>query len=154
MPSRSPLPAGAPFLAAAALLLAAGCTPPGHGSPASPGTGAAGSASTQHPGRDCGSGRTAAGVRVLIMVEPSHVTCSAAEAIERAYARAIASGKVPGNGGGAPVAVRGWVCQGFNTPEVLRTGNASQCRRGSARIMAVLPAPGNSSASPVPSGSS
>lgn len=150
MSRRSPLPAGTPLLAAALLMLAAGCTAPGQGSPASPGAGTAG---THLPGRDCGSGRTAAGVRVLIVVEASDVACTAAQAVERGYARAIASGKVPGNGGGAPVTVRGWVCQGFNTPEVLRTGKASQCRKGSARILAILPAPSGSPTAPAPSGS-
>jgi hypothetical protein len=48
---------------------------------------------------------------------------------------------VQGNGGGAPVAVNGWTCQGYNTPEVLSTGNASQCHSGSAAILAVLPVP-------------
>ena len=44
-----------------------------------------------------------------------------------------------GNGGGAPVVVSGWTCQGYNTPEVLSTGNASQCHTGGAAILAVLP---------------
>ena len=46
-----------------------------------------------------------------------------------------------GNGGGAPVVVSGWTCQGYDTPEVLRTGNASQCRSGSNAILAVLAVP-------------
>ena len=47
----------------------------------------------------------------------------------------------PGNGGGAPVVVSGWTCQGYDTPEVLRTGNASQCRSGGNAILAVLAVP-------------
>ena len=50
-------------------------------------------------------------------------------------------GQVPGNGGGAPVVVSGWTCQGYDTPEVLRTGNASQCHSGGTAILAVLPVP-------------
>jgi len=37
--------------------------------------------------------------------------------------------------------VNGWTCQGYDTPEVLRTGNASQCRRGGNAILAVLAVP-------------
>ncbi len=142
MPRRSPLPAGAPLLAIAAMALAAGCSSPGSaaGGPASPSV-----AGPRLPGRSCGQGRTAAGVKVLIVVERGQVACPTALSVEKAYAEAIASGKVPGNGGGAPVSVQGWVCQGFNTPEVLRTGNASRCSKGSAAILAVLPAPGGSS---------
>ncbi len=37
--------------------------------------------------------------------------------------------------------VNGWTCQGYDTPEVLRTGNASQCRSGGNAILAVLAVP-------------
>lgn len=95
----------------------------------------------------CGITRTAAGVPVEIEVKGGHTSCSTALAVERAYVHALASGKVPGNGGGAPVRVRGWMCQGFNTPELLHTGNTSACRRGGAEILAVLASP---SATPSP----
>lgn len=98
----------------------------------------------------CGIAHTAAGVPVEIEISRGNVACSTALAVERSYAHAITSGKVRGNGGGAPVDVRGWICQGFNTPEVLATGNASACRKGSARILAVLPP---ATASPSPSSS-
>jgi hypothetical protein len=75
---------------------------------------------------------------VKIEIEHGPVPCRAALAVERAYARAVASGKVPGNGGGAPVKIRGWVCKGFATPEVLATGHASMCRKGTAQILAIL----------------
>jgi hypothetical protein len=141
MPRRSPIPAGAPILALAAVALVAGCAAGGSG-----GSAAASSPPAARPaGRPCGTGRTAAGVKVLIMVERGQVACSVAQAVEQGYARAIASGKVPGNGGGAPVTVQGWICQGYNTPEVLRTGNASRCSRDGAQIMAVLPSPASSS---------
>jgi hypothetical protein len=41
--------------------------------------------------------------------------------------------------------VSGWTCQGYPAPEVLSTGDASQCRTGSAGILAVLDVPGSSS---------
>jgi hypothetical protein len=75
---------------------------------------------------------------VEIEIEHGPVPCRDALAVERAYARALASGTVPGNGGGAPVKIRGWVCKGFTTPEVLATGHASTCRKGPAQILAVL----------------
>jgi len=95
----------------------------------------------------CGTTRTPAGVPVEIEIVHGPVGCSAALAVERDYARAVASGKVPGNGGGAPVKVRGWVCKGFATPEVLATGHTSACKKGAAQILAVLKMP----ASPTPS---
>ncbi len=134
MPRRSLLPAGAPLLALAAMALATGCGTAGT-------TGGTAASSPAAP-RPCGSSRTAAGVKILIMVDRGQVACSVAQAVEKAYTEAIASGKVPGNGGGAPVTVQGWVCQGYNTPEVLRTGNASRCTRDGSRILAVLPSPG------------
>src|SRR5262249_23593516 len=96
----------------------------------------------------CGTTRTAAGVQVEIEIERGQVTCPAALAVERDYARVLASGKVRGNGGGAPVTVRKWVCQGFATPEVLATGHTSACRKGGARILAVLKMPTSSAPSP------
>ena len=89
----------------------------------------------------CGVTRTAANVPVDIQVARGQVSCSTALAIERDYARAILSGKVPGTGGGAPVHVQGWTCQGFTTPVVLKTGQASKCVDGSTEILAILPAP-------------
>jgi hypothetical protein len=61
--------------------------------------------------------------------------------VENEYAARIRDGQVRGNGGGAPVVVSGWTCQGYDTPEVLRTGNASQCRSGGNAILAVLAVP-------------
>ena len=68
-------------------------------------------------------------------------SCGAALKIEKAYAAALASGHAPGNGGGGPVSVRGWVCSGFDTPEILRTGDVSKCTKGPAEVLAVLPNP-------------
>jgi hypothetical protein len=107
----------------------AGC---GGGNAGSPGSGTV----------RCGTARTAAGVPVEIEVTSGPVACHDALAIEHAYTREVASGHVPGNGGGAPVRIGGWVCQGFNTPKVLATGHASACRKHGAETLAVLPRPG------------
>ena len=96
----------------------------------------------------CGAARTAAGVPVDVDVV-GRVPCQDAMTVERDYTRALASGKVPGNGGGAPVKIHGWVCQGYDTPEVLATGRASACRRQGMQILAVLvlPSPSTSPSS-------
>ncbi|HYX60550.1 MAG TPA: hypothetical protein VE888_16270 [Streptosporangiaceae bacterium] len=92
-------------------------------------------------GASCGSARTAAGVPVVITVAKGSVDCTTAIRVENEYAARIRDGQVPGNGGGAPVVVNGWTCQGYDTPEVLRTGNASQCHSGGNAILAVLAVP-------------
>jgi hypothetical protein len=108
----------------------------------------AGGASSSSRATHCGKAHTAAGVPVEIEVLQGSVGCQTALDIERQYSRELASGEVPGNGGGAPVKIHGWVCQGFNTPRVLSTGQASVCRKDGAEILAVLPSP---SARPTPS---
>src|SRR5580704_8238946 len=92
----------APFAAAAAL--AAGC---GHSAPASPAGVAAVPKSVA-----CGTARTPANVPVKVEITKGNVTCAAALAVEHAYTAAVAAGKAPGNGGGGPVEVRGWQCEG------------------------------------------
>jgi hypothetical protein len=92
------------------------------------------------PGTTCGTARTAADVPVIIKVATGSVACSTALEIENEYAARIRAGQVPGTGGGAPIRVGGWTCQGFNTPQVLSTGDASRCRHGETSILAVLPA--------------
>jgi len=129
--------------AAAILLAAAGCGSPAASSAAptgagAPGAGAPGAGATATV---CGTTRTAANVPVHIQIARGKVSCATALAVERDYTRAILSGDVPGTGGGAPVHVRGWTCQGFTTPVVLRTGQASKCVLGSKEILAILPAP-------------
>jgi hypothetical protein len=93
------------------------------------------------PGTSCGTTRTAANVPVIVKVAKGTVNCGTALQVENEYAAKIRAGQVQGNGGGAPVAVSGWTCQGYPTPEVLRTGNTSQCHTSSAAIVAVLPVP-------------
>jgi hypothetical protein len=118
---------------AVTLLAAAGC-----GSPAAKSQG--GAASPAGPAA-CGTTRTAANVPVHVQVVRGQVSCAIAMQVERDYAKAILAGKVPGTGGGAPVQVHGWTCQGFATPVVLKTGQASKCVQGGKEIRAVLPAP-------------
>ena len=86
----------------------------------------------------CGNARTAANVPVQVKVSGGSVTCGAALAIERAYARAIRLGLAPGNGGGGPIKVRGWTCRGFATPVVLQTGKASKCVRDGQEILEIV----------------
>ncbi len=104
-------------------------------------TGCSSAPATAGAGATCGSTHTAAGVPVIIKVAKGSVNCKTALQVENEYAARIKDGQVRGNGGGAPVMVSGWTCQGYDTPEVLSTGNASQCHTGSATILAVLPVP-------------
>ena len=90
---------------------------------------------------NCGTSKTAANVPILVEVDKGHLDCSVALSVEKGYATAIIDGKVPGNGGGAPVTVNGWTCQGFPTPELLKTGDASKCAKNGTEILAVLKTP-------------
>ena len=119
------------FVAGCCIGLLASCS----SAKATPGSGAVGTGTT------CGTTRTAANVPVVIKVTKGTVVCGTAMHIEDEYAAKIRAGQVQGNGGGAPVTVSGWTCQGYATPQVLSTGNASQCHTSSAAILAVLPVP-------------
>jgi len=127
-------PACATLLAAAVLVVAAGCG--SHSNPAGTAAKQKGTGVTA-----CGTTRTAANVPVNIQIARGQVSCATALGVERDYAKAILSGKVPGTGGGAPVHVQGWTCQSFTTPVVLKTGQASKCVQGGVEILAILPAP-------------
>ena len=126
------------ILAALAASAVAGCG----GAPGEQSTTAAsrgpGAGASSAPAIRCGRARTAAGVPVDVEIV-GKASCHAAMTVERDYSRALASGKVPGNGGGAPVTIRGWICQGYDTPQVLATGRASACRKHGSQILAVLP---------------
>jgi hypothetical protein len=100
-------------------------------------TGCSSSAGTGASG--CGTTRTAAGVPVIIKVSKGSVQCSTALTVEDTYAKLVKDGDVKGNGGGAPVSVNGWTCQGYLTPQILATGDASECHSGNTQIVAVLP---------------
>jgi len=89
----------------------------------------------------CGTSRTAANVPVEIEIDRGQVSCTVALIVEAGYAKAIVQGKAPGNGGGGPVPVNGWTCQGFPTPELLKTGDTSKCARDGTQILAVLKTP-------------
>jgi hypothetical protein len=89
----------------------------------------------------CGTTHTAVGVPVIIKVAKGSVGCSTALSVENKYSALIKSGHVRGNGGGAPVSVNGWTCQGYLTPQILATGDASECHVGNTEIVAVLPVP-------------
>jgi hypothetical protein len=95
----------------------------------------------------CGSTHTAAGVPVSVEVVKGSVGCSTALSVENKYSALIKAGDVRGNGGGAPVSVNGWTCQGYLTPQILATGDASQCHTGTTEIVAVLLVP---SSAPTP----
>jgi hypothetical protein len=125
------LAGGAVLLAGGAVLLA-GCSSGGPG---------AGGDGVPESGATCGTTRTAADVPVTIKIVKGSVTCGTARKVEDEYAAMIRDGRVAGTGGGAPVMVSGWTCQGYNTPEMLQTGNASQCHTSTATILAVLPVP-------------
>lgn len=88
--------------------------------------------------RNCGTSRTAANVPIEVHVYKTQISCSTALAVEASYAKAIVEGKAPGNGGGGPVVVSGWTCEGFSTPEVLKTGDTSKCLKAGAEILATL----------------
>lgn len=101
--------------------------------------------SSPHYVASCGTAKSAADVPVQVKIARGHASCSTAKAVEAAYATAIRSGHAPGNGGGGPVKVNGWTCQGFATPVVLHTGKASKCVKDGDEILEILP--------PVPSSS-
>jgi hypothetical protein len=124
---------GLAWVAGAAALLAGGAGVLAGCSSSSPGV--------QGVGATCGTTRTSADVPVIIKVTEGTVDCGMAMRVENEYAAKVRAGRVPGNGGGAPVAVSGWICQGYPTPEVMSTGTASQCHTASAAIVAVLPVP-------------
>jgi len=102
------------------------------------GTSAAG---TSAAGQTCGRTRTGVNVPVIIKISDGPVSCATAVRVENSYAAVVRTGQIRGNGGGAPVTVSGWTCRGFPTTEVLKTGQASACRRGGAEILAILPPP-------------
>jgi hypothetical protein len=97
------------------------------------------------PGHTCGMAYSAAHVPVIIRAQDG-VACSVALRIEARYSKKLSAGEAPGNGGGGPVPVEGWTCQGYPTPQVLRTGRASECHRDGLRFFAILPAPSGSAA--------
>jgi hypothetical protein len=81
------------------------------------------------------------------------VSCAIALGVENDYATMVRRGDLKGNGGGAPLTVSGWTCQGYPTPRVLQTGTTSECHTASAEVVAVLDLSASSSSSSSSSGS-
>ena len=131
--------AGRAAMALIVTVLAAGCG--ATGSPAASGPAGSQGPAAGSSGVSCGTTKTAANVPVQVQVRYGKVSCGAAMSIERDYAKAIKDGSAPGNGGGGPVQIDGWTCQGFATPVVLRTGQASKCVLSGTEILAILPTP-------------
>jgi hypothetical protein len=84
-------------------------------------------------------------VPVIVKVTKGSVDCATAMRVQASYAALVKRGALQGNGGGAPLAVRGWTCQGYPTPQVLATGAASECHTASAELVAVLALPASPS---------
>jgi hypothetical protein len=133
-------------LAVLALALAAGCSGSSTAAPASPSAASA----QQVTGKVCGTAYTAAHVPVRVEVPRGGIDCALALRVQADYTRKLAAGEAPGNGGGGPVPVDGWTCEGYPTPQVLRTGRASECHRGGVEFFAVLLAPGSPASSTSP----
>jgi hypothetical protein len=89
----------------------------------------------------CGTSKTAANVPIEVEVDHGQVSCNVALSVEKAYSAAVVAGQAPGNGGGGPVTVSGWKCQGFPTPELLKTGDVSKCGKDGVEILAILKSP-------------
>ena len=102
------------------------------------GAGCSGTSGTRASSTSCGETKSGGDVAVIIKVESGDVSCSTAMSVENAYATDFRKGEVQGTGGGAPIKVDGWTCQGYATPKVLSTGDASECHTGSSEILAVL----------------
>jgi len=88
--------------------------------------------------QNCGASKTAADVPVEVEIYRGTLSCTVAIQVEKNYAAAIMSGHAPGSGGGGPITVSGWTCQGFPTPEVLKTGDVSKCARRGTEIIEIL----------------
>lgn len=92
-------------------------------------------------GGSCGQAYSAGHVPVILKVSAGTVLCSQAQQVESAYNQDILAGRAPGNGGGGPVRVDGWTCQGLPTPRVLQTGEVSTCAKDGNRFAVVLASP-------------
>jgi hypothetical protein len=88
--------------------------------------------------QDCGASQTAAHVPVEVKIYRGTVSCATAMSVEQGYAKAIRDGDAPGAGGAGPVAVSGWTCEAFATPQVLKTGDTSKCAKKGTEIVEIL----------------
>ena len=92
-------------------------------------------------GGACGQAYSAGHVPVILKVSAGTVPCAQAQQVQSAYSHDVMAGKAPGNGGGGPVRIDGWTCQGLPTPRVLQTGEVSTCAKDGDRFDAVLASP-------------
>jgi hypothetical protein len=88
----------------------------------------------------CGHTLTAVNIAVMIKIGRGPVTCPTAMTVENSYAAMVRSGELRGNGGGAPVSVHGWTCQGYTSAEIAQNDRVSVCAKGDEEIFAWLPA--------------
>ena len=109
--------------------LAAGCVT----GCAAPGTTTSDAAAT------CGRTLTGVDIAVVVRIGRGSVSCPTAMTVEKSYAALIRAGGLRGNGGGAPVSIRGWTCQGYTSAEIAQTERVSVCVKGSAQIFTALP---------------
>ena len=126
---------------AALVAVTSGCSSGASGGPGATAA-AVPSAYATPSGIDCGTTRTVINTPVVIKVTKGTVTCATALSVESSYTellkQAITKDARQGNGGGAPVTVNGWTCQGYPTPQVLTNGVTSECHTTSADVVAVL----------------
>ena len=139
--------------AAAALLgVTSGCSSAATGAAATGSATPVPSAYATPSGTDCGISRTVINTPVVIKVTKGTVACTTALAIENQYTgllrQDIKQNQRQGNGGGAPVAINGWTCQGYPTPQVLKNGVTSECHTTTADVVAVLDLGATPSTSP------
>src|SRR5487761_1239022 len=127
------------FAAVALAVLVTGCGAAAKTHGGSAGASGAPAATPLAPTRaTCGTPRTAANVPIIVEVEKGSAPCQLAMQVQSGYTARVRAGRVRGNGGGAPVQVDGWTCQGQDTPTTVQTGEASACRKGPTEIVAVL----------------
>lgn len=99
----------------------------------SPGAESTGSASVAGPGTVCGDIRTAAGYPATERIVRGQVSCADVTHVFTDYYAALGAGRAPGNGGGGPVRVDGWVCE--STPATA-SDPTTTCDRGADEITA------------------
>lgn len=80
----------------------------------------------------CGTVTTAAGFPAVTQVVRGQVSCATVTRVFTVYYADLAAGRAPGNGGGGPVAVDGWIC----TSAPAMAAPLSTCDRGGSEITA------------------
>ena len=101
---------------------------------------AASGTATPDAAATCGHTLTAVNIAVMIKIGRGPVTCPTAMTVENSYSAVVRSGELRGNGGGAPVSVHGWTCQGYTSAEIAQNNRVSVCAKGDEEIFAWLPA--------------